>query len=364
MKTRIMILLSAIALLNSACERTLDFVGIDEEKASDVTISSVAVVGTPLIVYLSKANTIDEATFNQYFYDIASPPIKDGDNIDYYTKHYFRMVAISEGQVSVEVSGGKQYSLTFNKNDYGYSGEYIPQEGDVINIKATVNGQEVTAQTSVPQKPKIEISDYEVIPGNPYKEINGYIYETDTIMRITCHIAKESEKQYYRLRVRSERDGFEWLWYMGEKGSERVKGQLTYHMQDVFFSDDKIFADQRLTSNSGGWPPYFSNVFDDNLIGTDGYTFTVDSPKMPQELFAANSMTYSKEGNPPLPPRVMIELQAISPELYHYLKSAELYRLTYNDAYTEPVQIYSNVQNGWGIFGALSYDRHFIEYGE
>ena len=364
MKARILIQLLAIIILNSACERTLDFVGIANEKASNITISSIVVMGTPLKVYLNKANTIDEATFNQYFYDIASPPLKDEDNIDYYSSHYFRMSAITEAQVSVEVNDKQHYSLIFNKNNYTYSGDYIPQIGDRISIKAVVNGQEVTAETSVPQKPGIEVSSYEVIPDNPYRALNGYTYETDTIMRITCRIVKGNEKQYYRLRVRSERDGFQWLWYMGETGSEKTKSPLTYHMQDVFFSDDKIFVDPRLKSNYGGWPPYFSNVFDDSLIGTDGYTFIVDSPKMPQELYAANTMTYSKEGNPSLPPRVMVELQAISPELYQYLKSVQLYRLTYNDAYAEPVQIYSNVQNGWGILGALSYDRHFVEYGE
>ena len=65
---------------------------------------------------------------------------------------------------------------------------------------------------------------------------------------------------------------------------------------------------------------------------------------------------------PDVPARVMVELQALSPELYRYLKSVELFRITENDAFSEPVQIYSNVQNGWGIFGALSYDRHFVEY--
>ena len=61
-------------------------------------------------------------------------------------------------------------------------------------------------------------------------------------------------------------------------------------------------------------------------------------------------------------PQVMVELQAISPEYYRYLKSVELYRVSESDAFTEPVQIYCNVQNGWGIFGSLSSQRIFIQY--
>ena len=65
---------------------------------------------------------------------------------------------------------------------------------------------------------------------------------------------------------------------------------------------------------------------------------------------------------PDIPARVMVELQAISPEYYRYLKSVELYRVTENDAFSEPVQIYSNVQDGWGIFGSLSSERVYIPY--
>jgi hypothetical protein len=63
-----------------------------------------------------------------------------------------------------------------------------------------------------------------------------------------------------------------------------------------------------------------------------------------------------------VPAHVMVELQAISPDYYRYLKSVELYRVTESDAFSEPIQIYSNVKNGWGIFGSLSSQRLFIPY--
>ena len=184
-------------------------------------------------------------------------------------------------------------------------------------------------------------------------------------MRITCRINGQQGQHYYRLRVRSERDVHGISGHIGEDGNPvfEEKNYYAYQMQDVYFSNDEIFVDKRLSKGYGGWKPYFSNVFDDSLISTGGHTFTLDSPKMPRIIFGSMTSS-SKSQNTPLPPQVMIELQAISPELYHYLKSAELYRLTYNDAYAEPVQIYGNVEGGWGIFGALSYDRHFVEYGE
>ena len=45
-------------------------------------------------------------------------------------------------------------------------------------------------------------------------------------------------------------------------------------------------------------------------------------------------------------------------------QAMQLYRVSQDDRDAEPLLIHSNVHNGWGILGALSYDRHFVEYGD
>ncbi|MBR3717322.1 MAG: DUF4249 family protein [Bacteroidaceae bacterium] len=354
-----------IVLLGTSCERTLDFVTGDEGMG-DMTIGAIAVTGSPLTVYINQAISVDKAQLAEYI-GIGEDRIRymqAGESIDYMQDTYFKKSAVKDAQVSAEVNGQQTYTLTFDESSYGYTSDYVPKEGDRIVVKAAAGGQELHTETTVPQKPEIEILSHEVLAENPYRETEGYIFWTDTIMRISCRINKQQGQQYYRLRVRSERDVIGW-WHRSSEDGTEISGYNFdgYQMQDVYFSDDKIFVDKRLSKGFGGWKPYFSNVFDDSLINSGGYTFTVDSPKMPKKLFGVMTSTSNQEHGP-LPPQVMIELQAISPELYHYLKSVELYHLTYNDAYAEPVQIYSNVQNGWGIFGALSYDRHFVEFGE
>lgn len=356
MRIKNTIILLIIALMGTSCERTLDFVAGNEDMG-DLSIGAIAVTGSPLIVYVNKAIAVDKAQLTEYI-GIGEDRIRymqAGESVDYMQDSYFKKSAVKEAQVSAEVNGQQTYPLTFNESSYGYSSDYVPKEGDHIVVKAAANGQELRAETVVPSKPEIEIMNHEVLAENPYWEVDGYIFRTDTIMRINCRINKQQGQHYYRLRVRSERDVIGW-WH----GAGKYDG---YQMQDVYFSDDEIFVDKRLSKGFGGWKPYFSNVFDDSLINTGGYTFTVDSPKMRKKLFGVMTSTSNQEHGP-LPPQVMIELQAISPELYHYLKSAELYRLTYNDAYAEPVQIYGNVEGGWGIFGALNYDRHFVEFGD
>lgn len=39
-----------------------------------------------------------------------------------------------------------------------------------------------------------------------------------------------------------------------------------------------------------------------------------------------------------------------------------VYSITPQDEYTEAIQIYSNVTDGWGIVGAVNTDRHFITF--
>ncbi len=356
MRIKNTIILLIIALMGTSCERTLDFVAGNEDMG-DLSIGAIAVTGSPLIVYVNKAIAVDKAQLTEYI-GIGEDRIRymqAGESIDYMQDTYFKKSAVKEAQVSVEVNGQQTYPLSFNESSYGYSSDYVPEEGDHIVVKAAANGQELRSETVVPSKPEIEILNHEVLAENPYWEVDGYIFRTDTIMRINCRINGQQGQHYYRLRVRSERDVYGW-WH----GAGKYDG---YQMQDVYFSDDEIFVDKRLSKGFGGWKPYFSNVFDDSLINSGGYTFTVDSPKMRKKLFGVMTSP-TKQEHGPLSPQVMIELQAISPELYHYLKSAELYRLTYNDAYAEPVQIYGNVEGGWGILGALSYDRHFVEYGE
>ncbi|MBQ9884504.1 MAG: DUF4249 family protein [Bacteroidaceae bacterium] len=366
MRIKNSIILLMIVLLGTSCERTLDFVTGDEGMGN-MTIGAIAVTGSPLTVYINQAISVDKAQLAEYI-GIGEDRIRymqAGESIDYMQDTYFKKSAVKDAQVSAEVNGQQTYTLTFDESSYGYTCDYVPKEGDRIVVKAAAGGQELHSETVVPQKPKIEILSHEVLAENPYREVEGYMFRTDTIMRITCRIIKQQGQQYYRLRVRSERDVHGISGYIGEDGKPVFveKNYYAYQMQDVYFSDDEIFVDKRLTRGFGGWKPYFSNVFDDSLVSTGGYTFTVDSPKMPRILSGVMSSA-SNSQNTPLPPQVMIELQTISPELYNYLKSVELYHLTYNDAYAEPVQIYSNVQNGWGIFGALSYDRHFVEFGE
>lgn len=366
MKARYYILLLALALIGTACERTLDFMEVEETSVSDLTLNAIAVSGTPLKVFLSHTypinktptvSHIDEYTkYGPYNYGRGNTVY-----FDYVFWDYYKETAIYDAELKAVVNSNDIYTFTLAPDSIGFDCAYVPKEGDHIVLTARSGGNEIEAETTVPAKPQIEILETEEVGTNPYREYEGLAFNTDSLMRITCHINDKGGEQFYRLRVREERGVL--------SGASVNNGPITwytyYAMQDVFYSADALFVDNRLNSNFGGWPAYFSNIFDNTLL-TNDYTFIVDSPKYMLYQTGGFIDFYEDQKTKPgrfyYSPKVMVELQAITKDLYRYYKSMELYRISSSDEFAEPVKIHSNVKNGWGIFGALSYDRHLLEF--
>ncbi len=350
-----------LALLGSACERNLDFEGPKVETANDLVINALAVADGALTVYLNRSYLVNKAPTQYYDYEHAVLS-KDDITSDYISSLYADRTSIINADVKAVVNGQDTYDLLLDTKEYYYtSTEYVPQAGDHIALTVSTSTKLLRAETVVPPKPQIEIVSYEVLPENPYHDMNGLENQADTIVRLTCRILDAGGKQYYRLRVRNEGT------YIFDTGSVHYVDKQpiiysTYMMQDIYFSDDELFVDKRLTKNFGGWPARFSNVFDNSLMKSGSYTFTLDSPEALMNYPYATNVVMEKL--PYIPKRVMVELQAISAELFQHLKSVQLYRITETDSFSEPAQVYSNAEGGWGILGALSYDRHFVEYGE
>jgi hypothetical protein len=58
---------------------------------------------------------------------------------------------------------------------------------------------------------------------------------------------------------------------------------------------------------------------------------------------------------------VIVSLRTLSPEYYHYKTTASLQEHTSGDPFAQPVNVYSNVKNGYGIFAGFSQSEHYEE---
>ena len=92
------------------------------------------------------------------------------------------------------------------------------------------------------------------------------------------------------------------------------------------------------------WASKFSNVFDDRQFKNGEYVVEIETRLLKGE-----------------DRKLRVELQSLTSDYYHYLKSFELYRITSDDDFAENIYIHSNVANGLGIVAGINSDVHMMD---
>lgn len=243
---------------------------------------------------------------------------------------------IKDADVFLTVNGNYHGQMVYDEFTYTYKSSYVPKEGDKLCMRVETDSfPAAESEIHIPYGRKMQLVSWEkVYSSNKDRVVEDQMYDymgQDTVVRITLRIMDpEVVQDYYRLKVR------------GYALSSYSDGSVAYIHNDIYTSADIIFKDEQLNKGYRGWPAYFSNVFPDQLFNGKEYEFTVES-----RLRKGDAGTNY----------IVVELQSITKELYYYLKSAMLYRITDQDAYTEPIMIYSNIDDGWGILGGVSSCR-------
>ena len=369
-----------LSVLSTSCERTIDFVETSEALDHTLTVNALAIEGSPLSVYVNRTYSITDIPIlpGTYGYEQINNYSVDWNPL--MKNDFYKYTAVLDAHVEAVVNGSERYQLTLDADTKGYWTDYKPQVGDHIKITATVGGEEAFAEATIPAKPQIEVVEHKIIQDSIITVDNQL--KIDTIMRLKCRLSDAGGERYYRLRVRSEREG-----YAIARSNVDFQVLITfvdYHFRNDFSSDDPLFSRPNAT-NSDKLPEWegayfgntlaYTNIFNNSTFNGRDHTFSLDIKKAPFTWYGVNISPDSKDSFKDtygrdkiedayrIPPRVLLELQAITPDYYKYLKSVEAYIDSYEEK-ENVVGIYYNVQNGFGIFGALSYDRHFVEYGE
>ena len=178
MKARYYILLLVLTLIGTACERTLDFVEIEEHSVKDMTLNAIAVTGTPLKVFLSHTYPVNKTPTVSHIDDITMyGPFNYGKGntvyFDYVFWDYYKETAIYDAELKAVVNGSDTYMFTLASDSVGFDCEYVPCEGDHIVLTAKRGNDEIQAETTVPVKPQIDILEKVELNVNPYREHDG-----------------------------------------------------------------------------------------------------------------------------------------------------------------------------------------------
>lgn len=346
-------LLIALFAMLTACEKEIEF---DKKLVQPkLNVNSFISADSIIDVKISASKSIPGVERNFVWPDNATVKLFV-DNVETETlKTYPIAYPETEGE-------GSYYNGTDSRPTVGYH---------TINTKAEVGKtyklevshpdyETVTSETYIPEKVKIISYSSEEVTENR----NGYDQKLQTF-KINFK-DPEGEKNYYRLSIRI----FSGSWMPNYDDKSDTAGVILLIDQEVghIESNDRLLNPDQEDANDFlfGSPTNRYNLFTDEFI--DGQEHELEF-----SINKNNSRGYyggygdSKINSDTIPGEFnwyTISLQSITKEAYLYMRASYAQHWYGDDFFSEPVQAYSNVENGVGIFAGYSSSGFSIKDGE
>ncbi|MFA9388496.1 MAG: DUF4249 domain-containing protein [Prolixibacteraceae bacterium] len=262
------------------------------------------------------------------------------------------------------------YDLVYAENDdqeynynYNYSEEKRPAKayrsklrtkaGSTYRLEITHPDYEsVSCETTIPEP--VEIIS---IDTSSFKE-NQHGYERNVLKVELKFKDPENEPNYYRMiaHVLRGEPTVNYNYETREYTDTVVNVTETYaNINDPIINPENEDANDILFNS----PSNRYNVFTDELIDGKEYTITFKLEYYVNR-FDLDSITENMGAFY----NIDFILQAISRETYLYYKSSYEHKYYDGELFVEPVQVFSNVENGIGIFGATSGTSFSYKDGE
>ncbi|MBL7813223.1 MAG: DUF4249 domain-containing protein [Bacteroidetes bacterium] len=233
--------------------------------------------------------------------------------------------------------------ILWDNIDQTYYSKAKAEYGKAYKIEVSAPGfKDVSAACTVPRPAPILAKTLKVKGKNTvvYNWGSGSrIYGSYTNAELTFNFQDEGGvKNGYLFTV-------EEVWDGPSSGSGRYTPRWNYNMPGL-----EYVYDYQSSMSGGGF--YF---LDDALY--DGKNVQV---KLSRESDEYSSYNYRYDDDSVV--AFQINLYTLSTDLFHHDYSVRLYNSTQDDFFQEPVQIYSNILNGYGVFGARSFSTADIPF--
>ncbi|WP_319500678.1 DUF4249 domain-containing protein [uncultured Draconibacterium sp.] len=330
-------LFSVLFLFLVSCEKEIEFKG-DEIKPI-LVVNGLVVSGDTVTVKLSKSRSKLEDSFANV--------VVANAKVDLYVDDVF-----AETLMPVkEMVYGSDVPLALGK----YQSTVIGEAGKSYRLEIVADGfSPVRCETTVPEA--IEISAWDT---TTVSNTNGYGYPGRTEFSVEFD-DKGQQHNYYRLQSKSI-EGQELRGYMPDgtiihSDTVLIRPQQ-YEWVEILnpqLNDAINEADELIT----GTPTNQYAIFNDD-------SFNGKKMKLRFELgYSSYSYGYSSYDNSASFKIRDICLYSLSEDYYEYLNSANLHFWFDEDFFSEPVQVYSNIIGGIGIWGSASYSSFSVLEGD
>ena len=289
---RLLFLLS-ISLVYISCEKVIPFDG--DVNTPKLVINSVFESDSTFKVHVSSSRSvIDTASFNNI--DDAIVSIKDGN---------------------------ENIIETLNHIENGfYKGQTFPQENQTYILEVNhPNYADITALDSLPSPITINSVDTSTI----IDPING------NRLHISMNFDDpENTQNYYLIETYSVNE------YLVIKNSDTTEYELDTTKQFMVLTDE-VFQ-------NGGSPWREQGLFNDLLFNGQNKTLELEIPN--------DSWSGSEDGYDWSYQTLTLRLYLhnITLSYYYYRTSLELFQNASGNPFAQPVQVYSNIENGFGVF--------------
>jgi hypothetical protein len=332
MKTKISIAALALLALLNACMTEIDFK--QEDIAPKIVVNAINTIDSVFMVDVTASKPIPGVeSYIKSITDAKVVLLADGKEID---------------QLAFTVIPFEMTDNWINHKSNYYRSKIKPEPGKTYSIEVShPDYQTVTSQTTVPSR--IVISKFDTVKVT----LKEQDYEYNKIKVTLTFSDPSNEKNFYRLFISSQtgrRYNQYYHNYLTGKDSTASVVQVNSNTTSRIDSDDPVLNQQQdandILFGSMNENPY--TIFTDDLF--NGKTYELSFYISPYLFNEIERVDTSKQEFA----RINIEFQSLSEDTYWYIKSLGASNEILDGIMTEPVQMYSNIDKGLGIFGVYS----------
>ena len=229
---------------------------------------------------------------------------------------------IEDAEVKILDNDGNIVDVLNHINNGFYIGQTYPEENKTYNLEVKhPNYTNITSLDSLPAPINIKSIDTTTV----LDPING-----DRI-QINLNFDDPSNFQnYYLLETYAVSE------YILLEGIDTIEHEIDTAQQYMILSD--------VVFQNGGSPWRDQGLFNDLLFNGQNKVLEFEIPFYDESGYEDGyEWSYKISG-------IRIYLHNISKSYYYYRTSLELYQNTSGNPFAQPVQVYSNIENGFGIF--------------
>ncbi|MBN1925208.1 MAG: DUF4249 domain-containing protein [Prolixibacteraceae bacterium] len=330
----------SLLLLFTACEKTIEF--NEEDVKPLLVVNCILTEGENIEIDLT--HTVHALEESDFFEPVknASITISDGDKISSAFVFTLKFDSILRWNNQSQT----EFYEYFEKSTY-INTEFEIKAGQkyILDIDAD-NYEPITAEAIMPVSPKISKIDTtsELVNDaySSYIERNAKITFTDP----------PNEQNFYQLMVKKAEVSVYFDHYTGEMILNPWVTESFISSEDPIFEKDESDIIGGLISS---YLPLF--IFEDALINGKTYTLSFNY----DNVWVSSNYYYPEGAEEEYKLTIYkIMLNTLDESMYKYKQTSIGQTYMGSDPFSEPVLVYSNIENGAGVFGGYNEEATYI----